>query len=175
MLQSSHSDGAQSCSIIPVPHSPPLPHGACATHSPCAPCTPADHVTTAASCLYPSGSNSKTGGKIKNQPSRLTAFHIVPQGLFWGIPASPAGVSDLNHSRWPSLPKCWCGAGPFCFPTLSHSEPCASLHPWLLAGRLDAPLFLGAADSEEFRLQEDRRRILLGDIGEARRREYFRQ
>lgn len=96
MLQSSHSDGAQRWSIIPVPRSPPLPHGACTTHSPCAPYTPADHVTQLPRDFIHQSLTAKWEVKIKNHPSTLTAFHIVPQGFSWGIPGSPAGVTDLN-------------------------------------------------------------------------------
>lgn len=96
MLQSSHKDRIQNWSIIPVPCSPSLPQGACTSYSRYAPCAPADHVTLLPPAFIHWGLIAKWEVKLKSQPSRLIAFHTVPQGFYWAIPGSPAWVTDLN-------------------------------------------------------------------------------
>lgn len=115
------------------------------THCLVAPISPVLHIThwpchTAALCLYPSGSNRKTG-KNREWVLQAHSFPYCTPRVFLGY-TWLLGSPTWTHSR---RSKCWCGAGPFCFPTWSHSEPHASLHPWLFAECLDSPLFWGCS------------------------------
>jgi len=88
MLQSAQSDGAQRGGTIPVPRPSPLPHTAYATHSSCAR-TPTDRGHTAASCLYPLGSNSKMGGKYQEPAVQANNFLYCPRRVFLGYTWQP--------------------------------------------------------------------------------------